>query len=408
MKKSILLKNVNMATMCRHIDNPFGAIKNGAMLVENGRIQWLGATDECDGANSDYGEVIDGSGCWVLPGFIDCHTHLIYGGHRANEFEMRMAGSSYEAISKAGGGIQNTVNATRKETFASLHDNAKKRLLRLLNEGVTTVEIKSGYGLDCANELKMLEVIRALDQELPQTLVATCLAAHAVPEKYKGNPDAYIDWVVNDLLPKVSEQKLALHCDVFCETVGFTYQQSKRVLECAKSLGLSVKGHVEQLSNLGGSELVAGLNGLSVDHVEYLDEKGIDCLKHHKTTPVLLPSAFYFLQEKQQPPVKALREAGVEFAIATDLNPGSSPCGSLLLAMNMAAVLFGCTVEECLAGITRVAAKALGMAEERGQLSEGMVADFSLWDIETPAELVCGMNIYSPIAVYIGGEKVNG
>jgi imidazolonepropionase len=408
MKKIFLLENVNIATMCRHIDAPFGAIKNGAMLVEDGRIQWLGTATERVSRNIDYGEVIDGGGCWVLPGFIDCHTHLIYGGHRANEFEMRMAGLSYEAISKTGGGIQHTVNATRKESFAILQHNAQKRLLRLLSEGVTTVEIKSGYGLDCANELKMLEVIRALDQELPQTLLATCLAAHAVPEEYKANPDAYIDWLVNDFLPLVSEQKLASHCDVFCETVGFTYQQSKRVLECAKSLGFAIKGHVEQLSNLGGSQLVAGLNGLSVDHVEYLDEKGIDCLKQNKTTPVLLPSAFYFLRETQKPPVKALRNAGVEFAIATDLNPGSSPCGSLLLAMNMAAVLFGCTVEECLAGITRVAAKALGLEEERGQLREGMVADFSLWDIDAPSELVYGMNLYSPSAVYISGKKVNG
>ncbi|MCY4045817.1 MAG: imidazolonepropionase [Cellvibrionales bacterium] len=407
MKKNFLITNVNIATMSCDSGVPLGVIEDAAMIVSEGIILWLGKNQ--DRKKSLAGEeCIDGQGGWLLPGFIDCHTHLVYAGNRANEFQKRMEGQSYEAIAKAGGGIQNTVNATRKETPEDLYQSAANRLSRLLSEGVTTVEIKSGYGLDESSELKMLEVIQKLDNDLAQRLVATCLAAHAVPLEYKHNPEGYVAWVVEEFLPKVQSKGLASQCDVFCESIGFSLEQSQRVLKKAQSLGMQIKGHVEQLSCLGGSKLLAEMNGLSVDHLEYLDNVGIEVLAKQQTTPVLLPAAFYFLRETQKPPIPELRKAGVEFAIATDLNPGSSPCGSLLLAANMAAVLLGCTVEECLLGITRIAAKALGVDHERGQLKKGMTADFSLWNIQSPSELIYGMSLYSPVAVFIGGEKVYG
>jgi imidazolonepropionase len=366
----------------------YGAIEGGAIGVTGGRLSWIGPMAALSDAPERLaGAVHDLRGRWVTPGLIDCHTHLVYGGDRAREFEMRLKGASYEEIARAGGGIRSTVTATRAATEADLLAAAERRLTALRREGVTVVEIKSGYGLDLATERKMLRVARALGARHPVSVRTTFLGAHALPPEFEGRPDDYIDVVIGEMLPAVATEGLADAVDAFCERIGFTAEQTRRIFAAAKRLGLPVKLHAEQLSDMGGTALAASFRALSADHLEYVSAEGIAAMAQAGTVAVLLPGAFYFLREKQLPPVEALRQAGVPIAIATDSNPGTSPTTSLLLMLNMACTLFRMTPEEALAGVTRNAAKALAMQDSHGTLEAGKAADFVLWNIDHPAEL---------------------
>jgi imidazolonepropionase len=335
-------------------------------------------------------------GRWITPGLIDCHTHLVHGGHRAHEFEMRLAGVSYEAIARQGGGIVSTMNATRAATEADLVASALPRLDALLAEGVTTIEIKSGYGLSLEHERKQLRAAHELTKVRKVTLSATFLGAHALPPELAGRPDDYITEVCDRMIPTIAAEQLADAVDVFCEGIGFSPAQTQRVFEAANAHGLRVKIHAEQLSNLHGAALAAHFNALSADHLEYLDEAGVKAMATAGTTAVLLPGAFYFVREKQLPPIEQLRQHHVPIALATDCNPGTSPLTSLLLVMNMAATLFRMTVEECLVGVTRAAAHALGMSARTGTLEVGNSCDLAIWNIERPAELVYRMG-FNPL-----------
>ena len=386
----------------------YGIIDKGALAVKDGRIAWLGSEAELPAAADTLAyTVYDGHGHWLLPGFIDCHTHLVYGGSRAREFELRLNGASYEEIARAGGGIVSTVKATRAASEDELLEAAARRLGDLLAEGVTTVEIKSGYGLDTENELKLLRVARRLGTRFPVTVKTTFLGAHAVPPEFAGRADAYIDLVCQDMLPAVAAEGLADAVDAFCENIGFTPDQTARVFDAARALGLPVKLHAEQLSDQGGAALVARYQGLSADHLEYLSEAGIRAMAQAGTVAVLLPGAYYFLRETQLPPMALLREHRVPIAIATDHNPGTSPVTSLLLMMNMACTLFRMTPEEALRGVTVHAAKALGLSD-RGHLAEGLAADFALWDIREPAELAYRFGTNPCRQVVRAGQLVRG
>lgn len=332
-------------------------------------------------------QVFDGQGAWLTPGLIDCHTHIVYAGNRSHEFEARLNGVAYEEIARQGGGIVSTVKATRAATDEELMQASLPRVLSSLREGVTCLEIKSGYGLDTATETKMLRVARQLQQDLPVRVTTTFLGAHALPPEFAGRADDYIDEVCERMLPAIAAQGLADAVDVFCEKIGFTLAQTTRVFEAARKLGLPVKLHAEQLSDQGGAALTAQYQGLSADHLEYLSEAGIAAMRAHGTVAVLLPGAYYYLRETKLPPIAALREAGVPIALATDCNPGTSPMTSPLLAMNMACTLFRLTPLEALRGITIHAARALGLQDEIGSLQVGKSADFALWKIERPAEL---------------------
>tara|TARA_R110000737_G_scaffold539_3_gene1805 strand:- start:7243 stop:8478 length:1236 start_codon:yes stop_codon:yes gene_type:complete len=382
----ILWTNVNLATMTDGAKG-YAAIENAALAITNGKIAWLGEQVDLPDFDAEAVEVIDGKGAWLTPGLIDCHTHLVYGGNRANEFEMRLEGKSYEEIAKAGGGIISTVTATRAASEGALFDSALKRLTTLHQQGVTTIEIKSGYGLDTDNEIKMLNVAGKLGQSLPVTVQRTFLGAHALPAEYKGRADEYIELVCQEMIPKIAKNKLADAVDVFCEGIGFSLAQTEKVFAAAKAHGLPIKVHAEQLSNLGGTELAAQYQALSSDHIEFLDEMGIAAMKAADMTAVLLPGAFYFLRETQLPPMDLLRKHGVSMAIATDANPGSSPINSIQLMLNMACTLFRLTPAEALAGVTCHGAKALGLASSKGQLAIGYDADIACWDINQPAEL---------------------
>ncbi|MDO6426172.1 imidazolonepropionase [Thalassotalea sp. 1_MG-2023] len=381
-----LFIHVNVATMSHGGEN-YGEIKNAALAIAQGKIAWIGTMESLPAYDVNSVDVIDGHDQWLTPGLIDCHTHLVYGGNRANEFEMRLQGASYEQIANAGGGIVSTVSATRTASEEQLLVSALPRLKALHNEGVTTVEIKSGYGLDTENEIKMLRVATALAKHLPVTVKRTFLGAHALPVEYKNMPDEYVELVCKDMLPKVSQEKLADAVDVFCENIGFSKVQTERVFQAAKQANLPVKIHAEQLSNLGGTELAARFNALSADHIEYLDEQGVKAMKESGMTAVLLPGAFYFLRETQQPPIDLLRKYNVPMAIATDANPGSSPINSLLLMLHMACTLFRLTPSEALAGVTCHGANALGIADLKGKLEVGYDADIAMWNIQQPAEL---------------------
>ena len=338
------------------------------------------------------GPVHDCGGKWVTPGFIDCHTHLVWGGSRAAEWEMRLSGVPYAEIARRGGGILSTVRATRAMTEDELFAAAVPRLRALMAEGVTCVEIKSGYGLTTADELKMLRVARRLG-EFPVEVSPTLLAAHAVPPEFAGRADDYVSLVVEEIIPAAAAGKLAEAVDVFCEHIAFSVGQCARIFEAARRHGLAIKGHVEQLSNLGGAELIARHHGWSADHLEYLDSPGVAGMARAGTVAVLLPGAYYFLRERQQPPVEALRAAGVPMAVGSDLNPGTSPFASVRLAMNQACVLFGLTPAEALAGVTRHAAEALGRLSPMGALMPGKYADFLVWDVANPAEIVCHLGV---------------
>ena len=386
-----LLVNANLATM-RAGRTPYGAIRDGAIGITAGRIEWVGPRDDLSATPESLAtEVLDAERAWVTPGLVDCHTHLVYGGNRAAEFEMRLNGASYEEIARAGGGIVSTVLTTRDASDNELATSASGRLKTLLSEGVTTVEIKSGYGLDLATELRMLRIARLLGDTAPVTVKTTFLGAHAVPAEFKGRADSYIDFVVNEVLPAVASAGLADAVDCFCENIGFTPEQTMRVFDAAKALGLPVKLHADQRTDTGGAALAAKYGALSADHIEYSNEAGIAAMAAAGTVGVLLPGAYYFLREDHLPDIAAMRRHGLDMALATDSNPGSSPLVSILLALNFGCTIFRLTPEEALAGITRNGAKALGMGATHGTIEVGKVADLVLWKVDAPAELAYAM-----------------
>jgi len=400
-----LFINVNLATMTDGA-NSYGATENAALAVCEGKIAWLGKATDVPEYDENTVKVIDGKGKWLTPGLVDCHTHLVYGGNRANEFEMRLQGKSYQEIANAGGGIVSTVLATRKASEAELFAAALPRLTALHQQGVTSIEIKSGYGLDTKNEIKMLKVAGQLAEKLPVTIKRTFLGAHALPLEYKDKPDEYVDLVCNEMVPQVAKENLADAVDVFCEGIGFSLAQTERVFTAAKNHGLPVKIHAEQLSNLGGSELAAKYGALSSDHIEFLDEAGIEAMKSAGMVAVLLPGAFYFLRETQLPPMELLRKHQVPMAIATDSNPGSSPISNIQLMLNMACTLFRLTPSEALAGVTCNGAKALGLSNHKGQLAVGFDADIAMWNIEQPAELCYQFGVNPLNELFVAGNKV--
>lgn len=379
-----LLRNIILATM-QPDAGPYGLVTGGAVVIEGSDILWCGAESALPGDMADA-EAMDLGGRLVTPALIDCHTHLIFGGNRAREFELRLQGASYEQIAREGGGIISTVSATRSASEEDLLVASLPRVDALLAEGVSTLEIKSGYGLSIEDELKILRVARRIAGVRPVRVVTSYLAAHAVPPEFKGRADAYLDQVVLPGMDFAMQERLIDAVDGFCEGIAFSPAQIERVFAKAKSLALPIKLHAEQLSNLGGAALVARHGGLSADHLEYLDSDGVAAMAAAGTVAVLLPGAFYTLREKQLPPVDGLRASGVPVAVATDSNPGTSPMTSLLLAMNMAATLFRLTPEEALAGTTRNAARALGL-DDTGVIAAGKRADLAVWDVAHPAEL---------------------
>lgn len=381
-----VLSGARLATM-RKGGPAYGLVDNGALAIGgDGRIAWCGPAAELPAVFSAWPSR-DLGGRLVTPGLIDCHTHIVHGGNRAREFEMRLEGASYEEIARAGGGIVSTVTATRAASEDELVASALPRLDTLIAEGVTTLEVKSGYGLTVADEIKMLAAARRLGRERRIRIVTTYLGAHAVPADYKGRQGAFIDEVVLPGLDAAHAAGLVDAVDGFCEGIAFSTEEMARVFDRATALGLPVKLHAEQLSDLGGAALAARYAALSADHLEYLSQTGIDAMAKAGTVAVLLPGAFYTLRETQLPPVAALRRAGVPIALATDCNPGTSPLTSLLLTLNMAATLFRMTPEEALAGVTREAARALGLAADLGTLEAGRIADLAVWNIDEPAEL---------------------
>jgi len=400
-----LLININLATMTDG-SNSYGELLSGAIAVSDGKIVWLGKQAELPHFDEQSVDIIDGKNGWVTPGLIDCHTHLVFGGQRANEFEMRLQGKSYQEVAESGGGIISTVNATRKATKVALLESAYPRLKTLHQEGVTTVEIKSGYGLDLENEIKMLEVTKLLSTKLPVTIKSTFLGAHALPIEYKNDADGYIDLVCHEMIPAIAKEQLADTVDVFCENIGFNIAQTERVFLAAQQHGLAIKVHAEQLSDLGGTALAANYKALSSDHVEFLSEAGIKAMSEANMTAVLLPGAFYFLRETQLPPIEMLRQYNVNFAIASDVNPGSSPLCSLQLMLNMACTLFRLTPAEAIAGVTCFGAKALGLAQSKGQLKIGFDADIALWNISQPAELCYQYGVNPLTGLIQNGQKV--
>jgi imidazolonepropionase len=392
----LVIHNVHLATM----EHGYGELLDAAIAVKDGRIAWFGPGDELPAS----GAVLhDGQGCWLTPGLIDCHTHIVHAGNRSDEFEARLNGASYEDISRAGGGIMSTVRATRAASDDELLRQSLPRVLALLAEGVTTLEIKSGYGLDADSEAKMLRVARRIGQELPVSVRTTFLGAHALPPEYAGQADAYVERLCAQMLPALAGAGLVDAVDAFCERIGFTPAQTQRVFAAAQALGLPVKLHAEQLSDLGGAALVARHGGLSADHLEFLSAEGIAAMAQHGTVAVLLPGAYYFLRETQPPPVAALRAAGVPMAVSTDCNPGTSPMTSLLLAMNMACTLWRLTPQEALAGATCHAARALGLQNDTGSLAVGKRADFALWRIARPADLAYALGLNPCAGVVHGG-----
>lgn len=387
--------------------DPDGAIADGVMVVRDGRIAWIGARGALPGNLAGLPRH-DTGGCWITPGLVDCHTHLVFAGQRADEFALRLQGASYEDIARRGGGIVSTVRSTRLASEEQLFEASAGRLEALLAEGVTAVEIKSGYGLDLETERKQLRVARRLGQHYPVSVYTTFLGAHAVPPEYAGRADDYIDYVAGTVLPALAGEGLVDAVDVFCERIGFSAAQTERVFAAAGALGIPVKLHAEQLSNCGGAQLAARYRALSADHLEHLDEAGAVALRDAGTVAVLLPGAFYFLRETKLPPLDLLRRHGVPVALATDANPGSSPTTSLLLMLNMACTLLRMTVAEALAGVMQHAARALGQPQRHGALAVGRDADFVLWDIDSPAELAYWFGRNPCRCVVRGGRVVHG
>jgi imidazolonepropionase len=387
-------RNARLATLDPALPG-LGTVERGAVVAQDGKIAYAGPEAELPAVPANA-EIIDCEGRWITPGLVDCHTHLVHADNRANEFEMRLAGASYEEVAKAGGGIVSSVRALRAASEDELVVQSLPRLDALIAEGVTTVEIKSGYGLDLENEAKTLGAARQLAEKRPVTVKTSFLGAHALPPEAMGDKDGYIAKVAGEMLPAIAALDLADAVDGFCEGIAFSPEQIARVFDAAKALGLPVKLHADQLSNLHGAELAARYGALSADHLEYTDEAGAVAMAKASTVATVLPGAFYFIRETKKPPVDLFRKHGVKMAVATDCNPGTSPLTSLLLTMNMAATLFGLTVEECLAGVTREAARALGLLGETGTLEPGKWADLAIWNIDRPAELVYRMG-FNPL-----------
>jgi imidazolonepropionase len=379
--------DANLATM-REGGAPYGAIERGAVAAKDGKIAWIGYAADLPKAPGELAHNVRlCHNAWITPGLVDCHTHLVFGGDRAREFEMRLQGKSYEEIARAGGGIVSTVAATRAASKQELTDSAARRLAGLTREGVTTIEIKSGYGLDLETELKMLEAAGDLAQRGNVRVKRSFLGLHALPPEFKDDRAAYVQLVADAMIPAIAAAGAADAVDAFCENIGFTAEEVDYVFAAARANGLDVKLHAEQLSNQHGATLAARYKALSADHLEYLDDSGIAEMARAGTVAVLLPGAFYFLREKQLPPIDALREAGVHMAVASDCNPGTSPMISPLAALNMACTLFRLTPEEALAGITREGARALGLQDDLGTLEQGKAADLAVWNTNHPAEL---------------------
>jgi imidazolonepropionase len=405
-ERTNLWRNVRLATLREDV-GPLGIIENGAVAVRDGRIVFAGADSELPSELAEAERVIDCLGRWMTPALIDCHTHIVHGGNRAREFQLRLEGATYEEIARAGGGIASTVQATNALSVDELVETALPRLDTLLSEGVSTVEVKSGYGLNIETELKMLRAARQLEHLRPVRIVTSYLAAHATPPEYSGRNDDYINDVVLPGLDKAHAEGLVDAVDGFCEGIAFSPAGIARVFDKAKALGLPIKLHAEQLSDLGGAKLAASYGALSADHLEYLDAEGAAAMAKAGTVAVLLPGAFYTLRETHLPPVKALRAAGTRIAIGTDCNPGTSPLTSLLLTMNMSATLFRLTLEECLAGVTREAARALGILGETGTIAAGKSADLAIWNIDEPAELIYRIG-FNPLSERIfKGERIS-
>lgn len=390
-----LWRNARLATLNPSLPG-LGLVEDGVIAVQDGRILFAGNAAELPFPIENAAEIIDCGGRWITPGLIDCHTHLIHAGDRANEFEMRLAGATYEEVTRAGGGIVSSVRSLREASEDELVAQSLPRLDALMAEGVTTVEIKSGYGLDLENEAKALRAARRLGEERDVAVRTTFLGAHALPPEFKGNQAGYVAKVVNEMLPAIAAEGLADAVDGFCEGIAFSTDEMRLVFDAAKAHGLPVKLHADQLSNLHGAALAAEYGALSADHLEYTDEAGAEAMAKSGTVAVILPGAYYFIRETKKPPVDLFRKAGAAMAIATDNNPGTSPLTSLLLTMNMAATLFGMTVTECIAGVTREAARALGLVDKVGTLEPGKWADFAIWNIERPAELVYRMG-FNPL-----------
>lgn len=410
----LLIENARLVTMQEgeqgYLPSPLArvGIRSGKIVALSTAAKGEDSAETESILNPDhYEQTIDLQSKLLLPGLIDCHTHLVYAGNRANEFEMRLNGVPYEEIAKQGGGILSTVHATRAASEEQLIELALPRLDGLLASGVTSIEVKSGYGLTLDDEIKMLRTAKALEQERKVKITTTLLAAHALPPEFKDRADDYIQHICDDIIPLVAEEKLATSVDVFCESIGFNLAQTERVFEAAKKHGLHVKGHTEQLSDLGGTTLTAKYNGLSADHIEYLDEIGVRALANSSTVATLLPGAFYFLRETQLPPIELLRAHKVPLAIATDINPGTSPFADLTLMLNMACTLFRLTPQEALRGVTQNAAKALGYGESRGVIEVGYDADFSIWDIEHPADLSYQVGAKRLVGRIVNGEYVS-
>jgi imidazolonepropionase len=391
--KTTIWRNARLATLDPALDG-LGEIDHGAILARDGRIVFAGPEADLQAATG--AEIVDCDGRWITPGLIDCHSHLVHAGNRAHEFELRLNGATYEEIARAGGGIVSSVRSLRSATEAELVRQTLPRLDALIAEGVTTVEVKSGYGLDLENEAKSLKAARALADVRAVSVRTTFLGAHALPPEADGDKDAYIAVVADEMLPAIHAAGLADAVDGFCEGIAFSPDQIAKVFDKARALGIPVKLHADQLSDLDGAALAARYGALSADHLEYTSDAGAAAMAKSGTVAVILPGAYYFIRETKKPPIAAFRKHGVAMAIATDNNPGTSPLTSLLLTMNMAATLFHMTVEECLAGVTRNAAKALGLQAEIGTLASGKRADLAIWDIDRPAELVYRMG-FNPL-----------
>lgn len=398
--ETLLVTHARLVTMR---GGRFGEIAEGALHAKDGAIAWVGSMADLPRAARAASTVVDAKGALMTPGLVDCHTHLVYGGNRARELEMRLAGKSYAEIARAGGGIVSTVAATRAASNAQLRAASARRLQALMDEGVTTVEIKSGYGLDTENELRCLRIARSLAADHHISICTTLLGAHALPTEFAGRADEYVDLVCTQMIPRAASEGLANAVDVFCESIAFTPAQTRRVFEAARRHGLDVKLHADQLSDGGGAALAAEFDALSADHLEHASEAGIKAMANAKCVAVILPGAFYYLRETKKPPIDALRRNKVPMAVATDCNPGTSPTTSLTTMANMACVLFGFTAEEALAGITFHGAAALGL-DDRGMLAPGLRADFALWDAGEPAELVAHVGGVRPTHVAFEGS----